>query len=287
MKRFTVASEVNKNHIVNILFSGFLCLTLFFNVFGVLPSAAQELDSPEEAAAMENELRDAAAAETSAEKEPEKKPSLDSVKSGENSKKSSNGYHSYVIFDDKKLLNGYKKKYSDLPKEILLEMIKDYNLNSYKSAAAVMVFNENYASEVVSHEKRQVEKILLRRLARTESPFLETQIMYTLCCLDRYRYFRSMVPGLMQKLDHYNATVNDIAYENLQALIDAGNSRTREARVVFNTLRKMMFLSRRRLAKIQKPGPKLTHKLKLLRWSVKVLGTQELRRLPEEVLHLL
>ena len=43
----------------------------------------------------------------------------------------------YTIFDDKMLLDGYAEKYAKLPKEILLEMIKDETLNSYRTAAAV------------------------------------------------------------------------------------------------------------------------------------------------------
>jgi len=111
--------------------------------------------------------------------------------------------------------------------------------------------------------------------------------MFALCTLDRYRYFAPMVPALIQKLSHYNVTVSDRAFEAVSAIIEAGNNRTREARIVFNTLHKILFLSRKRLATITDPGPRLTKKLKLLRWSIKVLGSQELKRLPKEVISLL
>ncbi len=193
----------------------------------------------------------------------------------------------YTIFDDEMLLKGYIQKYHGLPKEILLEMIKDETLNSYKTAAAVRVFNEKFSTEVVFKEKKGIEKILLRRLHKTDSPFVQVEIMYTLCNMDRYRYFKSMVPALIQKMDHYNEAVNRLAFENLNNLIKKENARAREARWVFNTLRKILFLSRKRLANIDVPDPKLAQKLKLLRWSVKVLGTQELKKLPKEVLNLL
>ena len=96
-----------------------------------------------------------------------------------------------------------------------------------------------------------------------------------------------MVPPLIQKLDHYNPAVNDLAFEDLNNLTTASNNRTREARIVFTTLRKILFLSRNRLANLKEPGPRLTLKLKLLRWSVKILGSQELKKLPKEVISLL
>lgn len=193
----------------------------------------------------------------------------------------------YTIFDDKMLLDGYSEKYNTLSKGILIAMIKDDTLSSYKIAAAVRTFNKNFSQEIVSKEKKRVIKTLLRRLNKTDSPFVQTEIMYALCRIDRYQYFKSMVPALIQKLNHYNSTVNDIAFYALDDLIASGNNRSREARVVFNTFRKVFFLSRRRLIKIDEPGPKLTKKLKLLRWSIKVLGNQELKKLPNEVINLL
>lgn len=191
------------------------------------------------------------------------------------------------IFDDQVLLEGYTKKYSNFSKEILVAMIKDDTLTPYRSAAAVRVFREKFISEVVSREKKIIEKILLRRLHRTNSPFVEVEIMHTLCQMDRYRYFKSMAPALTQKLDHYNAAVNENAFDSLNQIIETGSNRSREARIIFNTLRKMLFLSRKRLATIQEPGPRLTKKLKLLRWSIKMLGNQELKKLPKEVINLL
>jgi len=192
----------------------------------------------------------------------------------------------YTIFDDKMLLAGYQQKYENISKEILLKMIQDDNLNSYKIAAAVKVFNEKFSSDVVSKEKKHIRKVLLRRLNRANSPFVQVEIMYTLCRMDRYHYFNSMVPALIQKLDHYNDTVNEIAFESLNNLTST-SSRPREARRVFNTLRKILFLTRKRLAHVETPSPKLAQKLKLLRWSIKILGTQEIKKLPKEVLNLL
>ena len=192
-----------------------------------------------------------------------------------------------LIFDDKMLLDGYAKKYATLPKEILLEMLKDETLTPLKAASAVRVFKEKYSGEVVSREKKRIEKILLRLLNREDSPYVQVEVMHALCLLDRYRYFQSMVPALIQKLDHYNSVVNQMAFENLNELMKNGNSRPRDARIIFNTLRKMMFLSRNRLASIKEPDEKLAQKLKLLRSSIKILGNQELKKLPKEVIRLL
>lgn len=193
----------------------------------------------------------------------------------------------YSIFDDKSLLEGYAHKYNELSSEIILEMIKDDTLSAYRSAAAVRVFKEKFSSEVVSPEKERIEKILIRRLKLTDSPFVQVEIMHTLCRMDRYRYFTSMVPALIQKLDHYNAAVNETAFAALSDLTESAGKRPREARIVFNTLRKVLFLSRRRLAGVTEPDLKLTRKLKLLRWSIKVLGSQELKKLPKEAISLL
>ncbi|MCK5083346.1 MAG: hypothetical protein KAR31_10605, partial [Candidatus Omnitrophica bacterium] len=122
---------------------------------------------------------------------------------------------------------------------------------------------------------------------RTDSPFVEVEVMHTLCRMDRYHYFKLTVPVLIQKLDHYNTAVNEIAFESLNQIIEAGSNRNQEARIVFNTLRKILFLSRKRLATITQPDARLAKKLKLLRWSIKVLGNQELKKLPKEVINLL
>ncbi len=194
---------------------------------------------------------------------------------------------SNTIFDDKKLLDGYAQKFSAEPKEILIEMIKDDTLTSYKTAAAVRVFREKYSQEVFSKEKILAEKYLLRRLNLTDSSFVQVEIMHTLCLMDRYKYFNPMIPALIQKLDHYNTTVNELAYLSLVNITQKGANRPQEARVVFNTLRNILFLSRKRLANIKEPNPKLKQKLELLRWSIKILGTEELKRLPSEVINLL
>lgn len=192
-----------------------------------------------------------------------------------------------TIFDDLKLLAGYSEKYKDLPKEILMEMINDSTLTSYKSAAAVREFRVNYADEIVSREKRGVEKALLRRFDRADSPFVQIEIMYTLNSIDRYRYFKSMTPALIQKLNHYNDAVNELAFQYLEEIIESSNNRAREAVIIFNTLRKMLFLSRNRLNNIGTPGQRLSRKLKILRWSIKVLGNSYLKKLPKEVIGLL
>jgi len=198
-----------------------------------------------------------------------------------------NGTSSFTIFDDKMLLNGYKQKYQDHSKGILLQMIKDDTLTSYKASAAISLFKEKYSQEIISKEKKTIEKILLRRLNRTDSAFVQIEIMHTLVLMDRYKYFKAMVPALIQKLDHYNETVNELAFHFLNDIIDKGQNRTREARIVFNTLRKILFLTRKRLADITEPDPRLAQKIKLLRWSIKVLGNQELKKLPKEVISLL
>lgn len=191
------------------------------------------------------------------------------------------------IFDDTLMLEGYTESFSKETKETLLEMIKDDTLEPYHMAAAVRAFKIQYALEIFSREKAIVEKILLRRLNRTDSVFVQVEIMHTLCLMDRYRYFTSMVPILIKRMDHYSSTINEMAYEAVNDIIAKGHNRAREARIVFNALRKILFLSRKRLAATTDPGVRLSQKLKILRWSIKVLGSQELNRLPKEVIRLL
>ncbi len=193
----------------------------------------------------------------------------------------------YTIFDDKMLLDGYAEKYQNEPKEILLAIIEDETLSSYKTAAAVRVFREKFSQEIFSREKKAAERILWRRLNRTDSIFVQIEIMYTLCVMDRYKFFKYFAPSLIQALDHYNTTVNELAYNALQDLIKTSHNKPREARIIFNALRKTLFLSRRKLRNITKPGKRLEQKLELVRWSVKILGTDELKRLPSEVLNFL
>lgn len=191
-----------------------------------------------------------------------------------------------AIFDDRALLEGYTQKYADETKDILLAMIADDSLGSYKCTAAVRVFKEKYANEVLSKEKANVIKVLIRRLNRSDSPFVQVEIMHTLIVLDRYQYFEAMVPALIQKMDHYNLVVSTMAYDDLLE-ITKDSLYPREARFVFDTLRKIFFLSRNRLKNITVPDGRLQQKLDLLRWSIRILGTQELKRLPPEVINLL
>lgn len=191
-----------------------------------------------------------------------------------------------AIFDDQTLLEGYEQKYQDESKDILLAMLADDALGAYKTAAAIKVFKMYYAPEVLAKEKPAIIRLLIRRLNRSDSPFVQVEIMHTLVIIDRYQYFQSMVTALIQKMDHYNAVVNRKAYANISEIIK-GDPRTREARIVFNTLRKILFLSRNKLKDIDVPDEKLQQKLDILRWSVKVLGTQDLKRLPSEVISLL
>src|SRR5258708_182500 len=150
-----------------------------------------------------------------------------------------------AIFDDKALLEGYSQKYEDESRDILLAMIADDSLGAYKCTAAVRVFKEKYADEVLSKEKANIIKILIRRLNRSDSPFVQVEIMHTLVVLDRYQYFENMVPALIQKMDHYNPVVSEMAYQEV-VTITKDSLYPREARIVFDTLRKILFLSRNR-----------------------------------------
>lgn len=192
-----------------------------------------------------------------------------------------------AILDDKMLLQGYTEKYREYSRDIIFAMIEDDTLDDIKMAAAVRVLNQQYIHEIVYREKKIVERMLWRRLNRTTSPFVQVETMNALLVMERYHYFKSLAPQLIQKLNHYNSTVNEFAFTYLEQLTSNGNSRPREARIVFNTLRKMLFLSRKRLANVTTPDQRLKYKIKLLRWSIKVLGTEELKRLPKEVINLL
>lgn len=191
-----------------------------------------------------------------------------------------------AVFDDRALINGYIDKFSGEDKSVLLAMINDDSIGAYKTAAAVRVFKQKYGSQILSDEKPSVIRLLLRKLSRIDSPFAQVEIFHSLIVLDRYQYFESMMPRLIQKLDHYNEVVRTLSYENIEDIIQ-DNDRTREARIVFTTLRKMFFLSRNRLNNVQVINEQLKRKIKLLRWAIKVLGTQELKRLPSEVIRLL
>ena len=191
-----------------------------------------------------------------------------------------------AIFDDQALLDGYAAKYADESRDVLLAMAGDDSIGAYKIAAAIHVFRAKYADQVLSKEKPLILKILLRRFNRTDSAFVQVEIMHTLVVLDRYQYFEPMAIALIQKMNHYNRVVSANAYRALDG-ITKGSTRAREARLVFNTVRKTLFLARKRLENIDEPDERLREKLDLLRWSIKVLGTQELKRLSPEVIRLL
>ena len=190
------------------------------------------------------------------------------------------------IFDDRALLEGYTQKYAEESRDILLAMIADDSLGAYKCTAAVRVFKEKFANDVLSQEKPGIIKTLIRRLRGSDSPFVQVEIMHTLIVLDRFQYFESMTPALIQKMDHYNPVVSTMAYDDLLELTK-DSLYPREARIVFETLRKILFLSRNRLQNITTPDRQLRQKIDLLRWSIRILGTQELKRLPSEVINLL
>ena len=191
------------------------------------------------------------------------------------------------IFDDKALIEGYAAKLSTASKELLLAMINDDELNVHKKTAAVIVFRQKFAEQIVSKEKVLVERIFLRQIQRVNSVYFQIAIMRALVVVDRYRYFDSMVPLLIQKMDHYDPYVNELAYKAMVDINAVGNQRPREARIILNTLRKIFFLSRKNIAKEDPADPKLRNKLQLLRWAIKVLGVDELKSLPAEVISLM
>ena len=167
-----------------------------------------------------------------------------------------------AIFDDKMLFQGYVDKYADKTKDVIVAMMNDSTLATFKLAAAIRVFKDRFADQTVATEKNFLEKTLLRILSHDDSPFVQVETMSALVVLDRYKYFKIMVPRVIEKLDHYNDAVVDIAYEDLSVLIAKSNARTREARIIFNTLRKILFLSRKKLEYVQEPDEKLQKKLK-------------------------
>ena len=199
----------------------------------------------------------------------------------------SSGFVSPDIFDDKALIAGYSLKLADAPKDLLLAMLNDDGLYIYKRTAAVRVFRERFAAQMVSRERSIIERVLLRQLQRTSAVYFQIEIMHTLVIMDRFRYFDTMAPLLIQKMDHYDPYINDLAYSAMENINAAGNQRPREARIEFNTLRKIFFLSRKKLKSADPADPKLRNKLQLLRWSIKVLGTEELKGLPPEVISLM
>jgi len=191
------------------------------------------------------------------------------------------------IFDDKMLIEGYAVKLANYPKDVLLAMINDNSLNTFKKAAAIRIFRTHFAPQVVQTERVIIERVFLRQLERASNVFVQVELMHTLVLLDRYRYFDAMVPALIQKMEHYDAAVNDAAFLAVDEIVNIGSPRTREARIVFNTLRKTFFLARKKLQTANPQDPRLKNKLQILRWSIKVLGTEELKNLPKEVIGLM
>jgi hypothetical protein len=194
--------------------------------------------------------------------------------------------NSGAIFDDRQLLEGYAQRFAQDSRETLVAMINDDSIGYYKMAAAIRVFKINYAPDLLAQDKPVIKRILISRLNQTDSPFVQVELMHTLIIVDRYQYFPSMSVALLQKLDHYNQLVQELAYQNLRDILD-GTNRQREARIVFNQIRKALFLARNRLAKMTTPNDRLKRQLYFLRWSIKILGTQELKELPSEVIRLL
>ncbi len=192
-----------------------------------------------------------------------------------------------TIFDDKLLIEGYTAKINAAPRDVLLSLINDDSIPAYRKAAAVRVFRDRFAYQMVEKEKTITERFLLRELERAESVYVQIEIMHTLLVMDRYRYFDTMIPTLIQKMDHYEKYAAEIAYASIVHVNDLGNQRAREARIEFNTLRKIFFLTRRKLIDASDSDFRLRNKLELLRWAIKALGTEELKNLPKEVINLM
>jgi hypothetical protein len=190
------------------------------------------------------------------------------------------------FFDDALLMEGYAKKLSEASKEVLLSMLADESLNTFKKAATVRVFRDKFASQIVGRELILIERLLLRQMELTNSSFVQIEIMHTLLVMDRYRYFDTMMPVLVRKMDHYDPLVDTMAYNAISALTGSA-TRSREARIVFNTLRKMFFLSRKKLQGAKSTDERLHNRLQVLRWAIKILGTEELKKLPKEVIGLM
>ena len=190
-------------------------------------------------------------------------------------------------FDDGFLMQGFADRYMDEDFETLLAMVQDETIPDIKAAAAVRAFREKYALDIFNRDKAAAERVLLKTYNRSGSAFLQVELMHTLILMDRYKYYTTFVPRLLLKMDHYNDAINQAAFKGMEDIISHGNNRSREARIVFNTLRKMLFLKRKRLANITEPDERLKQKIGILKWSIKILGSQELDRLPKEVLNLL
>jgi hypothetical protein len=191
------------------------------------------------------------------------------------------------IFDDKLLIEGYAAKLAATSKDVILAMINDDTLVPYRKTAALRVFRTRFAYQIVTGERSTVERMFLRQLEAATSVYVQIELMHCLVTLDRYRYFEAMVPALIQKIDHYDSTASEMAYESILDINESGTQRAREARIEFNTLRKIFFLIRKKLEASDPFDSRIKSKLDLLKWSIKVLGTDELKNLPSEVISLM
>jgi len=190
-------------------------------------------------------------------------------------------------FNDQLLINGYAQKYETRPLSVLFAMLRDDTLSSIKTAAATLVLRETYSDQLFKEDKALAEKILWRRLNRTESSFVQVEAMHTLCRLNRYQYFKPLVPALILKMEHYDPTVKEMAARAIFDIINRGKDTAWEARIVFQTQRKVFFLNRKKLREAAEQDPIFKDKIKILKWTIKILGSEELKALPKELIPLL
>jgi hypothetical protein len=191
------------------------------------------------------------------------------------------------IFNDQLLINGYAQKYEKQPLTVILAMIQDDTLDPIKTAAATLVLRDTYSDELFKRDKVIAEKALWRRLNRTDSVFVQVETMHTLCRLDRYQYFKPLVPALILKMEHYDQVVGEMAARAILDIIDHGKDTAWEARIIFHTQRKVFFLNRNKLTEAAQQNPVFKEKIKILRWTIKILGSEELKALPKELIPLL
>jgi len=192
-----------------------------------------------------------------------------------------------AIFDDKLVIDGYTNRYKNESLNFILAMIRDDTIDPRKTTAAIRILREKYIKDLIRRDKIVAEKTLLRRLNKTDSAFVQVETMHALCLLDRFQFFKTMTPELLLKIDYYDPAVSELAAAAVNDIIAKGNDKAWEARIVLNTLRKVFFLSRKKLNKTEADRPATKEKIKILRWSIKVLGSQEIRTLPAEVIPLL
>ena len=103
-----------------------------------------------------------------------------------------------TMFDDKILLDRYITKYHGASKEMLYAMNNVDTLTPYKSTAAICVLTKNFVNDAIAKARNFIEKLILHRLNHTDSAFIEVESMYALVVLDRYKYFKIMVPNLIK-----------------------------------------------------------------------------------------